>query len=139
MGRATVLAVTAMRLSRRVLLCWGALGMLAAGCLSPTLPLPPPSPPDVAKIGEGQYELRGSIPVRGAVIVVDTRTGVIGGRTDVTVYDFVMSARPDDAMLVWYEAGGDTSEAVPFRIDRDPEIPDAGVPPSPPPTDAGKD
>src|SRR5262245_5464741 len=90
--------------SRRVLLCFG-IGALLAGCLSPTLPLPPPSPPDVKQVGQGQYELRGTLPMPGTIYVRNERTLEIRGVQGIeTVYQFVVSAEPRDVMGLWYEA-----------------------------------
>jgi hypothetical protein len=124
-----------MRLSRRVLL-WAVPGLFAAACLSPTLPLPPPAVPEVQQIGQGQYQLTGSLPVPGTVLVLNQRTRIIKGQGDVLdLYQMVVTAAPGDAMVIWYESGNDKSDERPFVIDQSlSPPPDAG----PPPTDAGK-
>jgi hypothetical protein len=114
-----------------VLLCLG-IGALLAGCLSPTLPLPPPSQPEVEQVGQGQYELRGSLPMPGTVYVRNERTFDMFGKHGVEqLYQFIVEAEPGDVMSLWYEASdtsqfyGDRSQPITF------EIPDA-VPPSTP-------
>jgi hypothetical protein len=116
-----------LRLPRRTLLLAMA-GALAAGCLSPTLPLPPPSPPDVAQIGQGVYRLSGSIPVPGTVLVQNSRTNLVYGKVVTAVYELTVDARPGDPMLLWYESSGDASETIGFRIDGalSPPVQDAG-------------
>lgn len=130
MRRATVGPMR--RASRRVVLFLGA-GALLAGCLSPTLPLPPPSPPDVKQLGQGQYELSGSLPMAGTVFVQNDRTQLVYGETVEQLYRFKVSADPGDSMSLWYEASdtsqfyGDRSQTISFQIDN-PEfaVPDAG-------------
>lgn len=116
-----------MRLTRRILLL-AAAGALAVGCLSPTLPLPPPSPPEVAQIGQGVYRLTGSIPVPGTVLVQNARTNLVYGKVVPDVYELTVEAKPGDPMLLWYESSGDASETVGFRIGESltPQIQDAG-------------
>lgn len=131
-GRATLLAMR--RVTRRMLLSLGA-GALLAGCLSPTLPLPPPSPPDVTQIGQGRYELNGSLPMRGTVFVQNERTSLVFGETVEQLYRFTVSAEAGDAMSLWYEAGdasdgfyGDRSQTISFDIPDKPFVPpDAGT------------
>jgi hypothetical protein len=56
---------------------WLAVMALAfAGCLSPTLPLPPPEEPDSIQQGtDGVWELRGDCLAGAEVIAVNERTG----------------------------------------------------------------
>lgn len=117
-----------------MLLCLG-IGALFAGCLSPTLPLPPPSPPEVEQVGPGVYELRGSLPMPGTVYVRNQRTGLIFGDDKVEqLYRFNVAAEPGDLMGLWYEASdtsqfyGDRSETIAFEIPDTPTtLPDAGT------------
>lgn len=117
-------------LSRRRVLQWAATALLASGCLSPTLPLPPPSPPDVTNLGGGEYRVQGSIPLVGTVLIRDTRSRLVYGQADTQVFDVVVSAEPGDRMVLWYEVSGDQSDPVLFQIDRSEVVP---------PTDAGGD
>ena len=125
MRRATVRAMR--RLSRRTLLAWAGLGVVVPSCISPTLPLPPPSVPDARQVGDGQYRLRGAIPVVGTVMFQNLRTGVVNGQGPLLDYDLIVEAIPSDTMVLWYETAGDISSGVPFRVDRlDPIVPDGG-------------
>ena len=139
-ARATV---RAMRLGRRLLL-GGLPALVAVACLSPTLPLPPPSPPDVQQIGVGQYRLQGTIPFAGTVLVLDRRTRLVYGKVVSDVYTLDVTGDLGDDMVLWYEVGQDVSDVTEFTLDPDePALtPDAGTPSSPdagtgPRTDAG--
>lgn len=118
-----------------MLLCLG-IGAFLAGCLSPTLPLPPPEPPEVEQIGHGVYELRGSLPMPGTVYVRNERTSLIVGKPVEQLYRLIVEAEPGDLMGLWYEASdtsqfyGDRSATISFEI---PETsttppPDGGAP-----------
>jgi len=101
--------------------------IVVAGCLSPTLPLPPPVAPEVEKTGPGQYMIHGEIPNPGLVYILNLRTETIDGvRTD-RKYDVPVEALPKDPMQVWYEMDDEKSDVVPFEIPDDP----------PPPADGG--
>ena len=114
------------RVSRRIFFVWAALGALAAGCISPTLPLPPPSPPDVVAIGQGQYQLTGSLPVQGTVIIVNTRTSLLYGQANTYLYKLDVAAHEGDVMALWYEVDDVQSDSASFTVTV-PEIPDAGT------------
>lgn len=103
-----------------------------AGCLSPTLPLPPPVQPEVEPVGNGQYELRGEIPDPGFVLFLNKRTNVVNGALTDRKYTVVISAQPKDAMQLWYESGNEVSDIVEFEIpeSQDPPAGDAGAPPA---------
>lgn len=108
-------------LPRRTVLAWAGVSgvsVLVPSCLSPTLPLPPPTAPDGLDIGNGQFRLRGSIPVFGSVLVRNERTAEIFGRASVLEYQLDVNAIPTDTMVLWYEVGGDNSSPVVFRLDR---------------------
>jgi len=105
------------RQSRRALLAWAVLGALAAGCISPTLPLPPPAAPDVASLGHGQYQLTGAVPERGLVLVQNARTSLIYGQADTTEYSIVVEARPGDELSLWYTVGEKSSDKTVFQIE----------------------
>jgi hypothetical protein len=118
-----------------MLLCLG-VGALLAGCLSPTLPLPPPSQPEVEQVGPGQYELRGSLPMPGTVYVRNERTELLFGKKVDQLYRLVVEAQPGDLMGLWYEASsetefyGDRSGTISFQIPDTPTLPpDGGTPP----------
>jgi hypothetical protein len=97
-------------------------GALLAGCLSPTLPLPPPSRPDITRVEDGVYELRGTLPMPGTVFVQNERTTLLFGVRVETFYELLVEARPGDFMKLWYEASdtsqfyGDRSQSIEFEI-----------------------
>lgn len=109
-----VLSSTAMS-SRRLWLA-AALAVLASSCLSPTLPLPPPSPPDVEPLGQGHYELSGTIPVGGKVVALNGRTERLYGQLTERDYRFPVEARPGDVFLLWYEADLEVSASIRVKI-----------------------
>src|SRR4051794_35838862 len=65
------------------------LALAAAGCLSPTLPLPPPTEPSVsASTTAGLVRLQGSVMARSEVFAIDHRTNLIAGQyTESGLYD----------------------------------------------------
>lgn len=88
------------------------------GCLSPTLPLPPPNEPTVTgPNSEGWARLRGSAP-KGSWITAYNRNLALGYIQDVPegAYDFEIQARVGDEIVLWYEIGGDESLPVEFKI-----------------------
>jgi hypothetical protein len=126
MRRATVPAMR--RLSRRTLLAWAGIGVFVPSCLNPTLPLPPPEAPDARDIGNGQYRLRGALPVIGTVIIQNTRTEVLSGKGPLKFYDLVVGAEKGDTLILWYETDGDLSAAIAFQVDRlTPIVADGGA------------
>jgi hypothetical protein len=107
------------RLSRRTLLAWAGLGVAIPACISPTLPLPPPSAPDGSDLGDGTFRLVGSLPIYGTVLVRNERTQLVVGKGSVTAYDLVVAASKGDTMMLWYETDvGDISSPIEFQIDR---------------------
>jgi len=109
-------------LSRRLflILSLGTLGM-AGGCLSPTLPLPPPDEPRVESAGQGLVTLSGRVPEPNVpVIAVNNDTGLYAGEDadEVGRYRFQIAAEPGDQMEIWYVLGNDRSEDREFEIPR---------------------
>lgn len=105
-----------MPLTRRLLVCALA-GLALSACLSPTLPMPPPAPPDVQRVGQGQYELSGQLYDQGdLVLALNVRTGEVTGQLAKPSYRFVVSAEPGDSMSLWYVDGLRSSEATEFEI-----------------------
>jgi hypothetical protein len=116
------------RFGRRAFLAVVASGVVA-GCLSPTLPLPPPEPPTVEPVGQGMYALSGVIPEPGMVEALNLRTQEIFGLATERDYRFRIFAEPGDRIQLWYTTGGDLSEFTFFRIAEESESPgDAGAP-----------
>jgi len=104
-----------LRLARRALL--GAL--LAIGCYSPTLPLPPPVKPDVTITSTGDYRLKGGVLPDAQVFALDSRTLLIDGQEadHLGLYDFVLhQAQAGDSITLWYEAGTDLSPPMVFEL-----------------------
>jgi hypothetical protein len=120
------------RLARRGFLA-AAAGLLLVGCLSPTLPLPPPSRPDIAQVGTNEYQLTGTIPSPGFVLVLNKRTNVVNGELATEAYSIRVQAQPEDGMQLWYESGTDVSDIVEFDIPA--PAPGSALPPQ----DAGTD
>lgn len=111
-GRARLAAVPT--LSRRWL---GALfaALAVSACLSPTLPLPPPSRPTVEGPDDrGYVRLSGRVSGRATVTALNARTSLLAGQqTDESGrYDFSIEATAGDEILFWYSRGNMTSSSV---------------------------
>ncbi len=101
------------RLLRRLLLATA--GLLAVACLSPTLPLPPPSEPGVtAPDANGFARVQGVAKPRAEVLAWNRRTDIIAGQVtgDTSFYDFLIRAEAGDVLEVWYIHGTDESPSV---------------------------
>lgn len=121
------------RIRRRVL---PTLLVVAAGCLSPTLPLPPPAEPEIETVGEGLVELSGEVPEpRVPVIAQNVRTEVFAGEMadERGAYRFQIAASPGDPMRLWYTHNLERSEEARFSI------PEVGLPAPALPTISGPD
>ena len=111
------------RVGRRIVLALlAALG--TSGCLSPTLPLPPPEQPQVdgPDPETGQVRLRGSVPAKAQVHAINLRTmdirgQVVGGDG---LYDFWLPAEVGDEVSMYYRQGTTESQSIIFMI-RDPD------------------
>ena len=96
-----------------------AIGLFAAGCLSPTLPLPPPSQPDVEGPDEqGQVTLDGYAQPNAVVLCENQQTGELRGvhLSNDSHYRFQIGAKVGDTMKLWYELGSDASPAILFKV-----------------------
>lgn len=106
--------------SRRLLLACLTAGLLG-GCLSPTLPLPPPSPPDtiVATDQQGVYQVKGNVRSNSLVTAFNLDNGLtFGQRTEADGrYDFLVRGSEGDRMELWYSIGTDESNAVSFELE----------------------
>lgn len=95
--------------------------MVATACLSPTLPLPPPSEPQQSALNEETGTLRLSGVVRPTAWVYALNRVTNKGYIQITGgdgrYDLLVEASHGDSMAVWYEIAGEPSEAVYFEID----------------------
>ncbi|MET0793345.1 MAG: hypothetical protein ABW061_17620 [Polyangiaceae bacterium] len=78
--------------------------LFAAGCLSPTLPLPPPSEPMItATTTEGLVRFQGTVLPQSEVFALDHNSNLIAGQyTESGQYDFKMAALAGDSMSFWY-------------------------------------
>ena len=80
--------------------------LFAAGCLSPTLPLPPPNEPNQFSVSDGLVRLQGTVEPQSEVFALDRNSNLIGGQyTDSGIYDFTMQAANGDSMTLWYVNG----------------------------------
>jgi hypothetical protein len=102
-SHATLLAML-LRTWRRWL--FGA-ALFAAGCLSPTLPLPPPSDPSsVTSVSDGLVRLQGTVEPESEVFALDRNNNLISGQyTASGTYDFTMQAVESDSISLWYVNG----------------------------------
>ncbi len=78
--------------------------LFVAGCLSPTLPLPPPTSPEIAATDtQGLVQLSGSVPPQSEVFALNHNTNVIAGQyTESGAYKFTIEALEHDSMSLWY-------------------------------------
>jgi hypothetical protein len=95
---------------------------LLAGCLSPTLPLPPPSAPlNIAKAQEaGHWQLRGTCADGATVLVKNEATTRITGVEDSDGdgrYFITVEAKECDRAEVWQIVGTEVSIATSFVIE----------------------
>jgi hypothetical protein len=111
------------RLLRRLLLSLAGLGLVS--CLSPTLPLPPPSRPDVSAPDESGFSrLQGFAAPRAEVIAWNHDNDLIAGQVtgDDSRYDFSIRAESGDTIELWYIKGSDESQTVRVTVpDPEPE------------------
>jgi hypothetical protein len=98
----------------------GALCAVAVGCLSPTLPLPPPAEPDVAGPNEqGLVTLSGTVEQpESTVLALNQSTAHIDGTFADTEgrFSFQLLAKPGDPVELWWEFGNQASSRRLFRI-----------------------
>ena len=92
--------------------------LLAAGCLSPTLPLPPPSGPSVSSTETlGLVRLTGSVAPQSEVFALNHSTNLISGQyTDSGSYDFTLQAQERDWVSLWYVHDTLESPATDFTV-----------------------
>jgi hypothetical protein len=73
------------------------------GCLSPTLPLPPPSDPTVSAVSDGLVRFTGAVQPQSEVFALNRNTNAISGQyTDSGDYDFTLAAHENDGISLWY-------------------------------------
>ncbi|MEO8903660.1 MAG: hypothetical protein ABI627_19240 [Polyangiaceae bacterium] len=87
------------------------------GCLSPTLPLPPPSDPMVSSVSDGLVRFTGVVEAESEVFALDRNTNVIAGQyTHSGQYDFTLAAKEQDAISLWYIHGTVESPPNEFNL-----------------------
>jgi hypothetical protein len=105
-----------LRLPRR----WLLLGAVVAfGCYSPTLPLPPPLAPDITETETGAYRLQGNVVPNAQVFALNSRTLLVDGEqsSELGAYDFELhNAQAGDEIQFWYQAGTDLSPPTAFEL-----------------------
>ncbi|HKY37639.1 MAG TPA: hypothetical protein VJN18_16975 [Polyangiaceae bacterium] len=90
-------------------------GLCLAGCLSPTLPLPPPAKPDVSAPNEdGFARIQGVAAPQAEVIAWNRSSDLLAGQVtgDDSRYDFLIRAEAGDRIDVWYTQGTDESTST---------------------------
>jgi hypothetical protein len=105
------------RVSRRVFAAFGAL--VVGGCLSPTLPLPPPSKPTVeGPDQEGKVKLTGRVQAGADVFAANNRTDEVVGQMELETGDYVLflTANVGDELMLWYAVGTELSSSVIFTV-----------------------
>jgi hypothetical protein len=95
------------------------------GCLSPTLPLPPPGDPAVSATDTaGLVRLTGVVDAESHVLAKNLNTKLIAGQyTKSGAYDFTLAAQEGDAIILWYTQGGLESPSNDFVIKLEPALP----------------
>jgi len=94
-------------------------GLCLAGCLSPTLPLPPPSRPDVSAPDESGFaRLQGIAVPQAEVIAWNHENDLIAGQVtgDDSRYDFMIRAESGDVIELWYIEGSDESASISVTV-----------------------
>lgn len=106
-----------LRASRRLLPLLASL--VLGSCLSPTLPLPPPSRPDVSSPSESGYvRLQGKAAPRSEVLAWNHANDIIAGQVtgDDSRYDFEIKAKSGDRLELWYIQGTDESSSISVTV-----------------------
>ncbi|MGC4070101.1 MAG: hypothetical protein QM784_36675 [Polyangiaceae bacterium] len=102
--------------------CLLVLSLGVLGCLSPTMPLPPPSRPEIdGPDGSGRVVLSGRIPKANSVYVDNLSTGYSAGQAldpESGAYRFSMAASVGNRMSMFYRVGATDSEARLFKSPR---------------------
>jgi hypothetical protein len=94
-------------------------GLCALGCLSPTLPLPPPSKPTVeGPDQEGQVTLDGYAQPHAAVYAANEANSEIRGMFVGADghYRIKIGAAVGDVIQLWYSVGTDQSPTIAIQI-----------------------
>lgn len=98
--------------------------LAVAGCLSPTLPLPPPDDPTVSAVSEGVVRLAGHTHAKSEVYALNYRSNLIFGQyTESGDYDFLVEAVQNDRLALWYVTGANESPPNDLTIKLDTPTP----------------
>jgi cytochrome oxidase assembly protein ShyY1 len=95
------------------------LAALATSCYSPTLPLPPPSRPDVeGPDPAGNVTLSGHVLGDSEVFALNARNREIRGQlTDSSgAYRFAIPAEVGDELVFWYTVGTEESPSIVITV-----------------------
>ena len=94
--------------------------LAATSCLSPTLPLPPPSDPNQSELDEatGTLHLTGWVRPTAWIYALNLETykGYIQITSTDGRYDLTVEAAHGDRFSVWYEYRGDQSDSTQIEI-----------------------
>lgn len=93
--------------------------VLPVGCLSPTLPLPPPSRPDMTPPdSSGITTIRGRVPGGTTAIAQNLSSGRLVGQvtSETGQYQLGLAAEIGDPVAVWYRDGLTDSAAVQVTV-----------------------
>jgi hypothetical protein len=95
--------------------------VLGLGCLSPTLPLPPPAEPDTihAATAADQWTIAGACTSGAMVLVRNERTGEIAGVEDREYsgrYSLDVTAQECDLATIFEAVGDDITEGTRFLV-----------------------
>ncbi len=102
-----------------------AAALCLAGCLSPTLPLPPPSDPTVSGADSGgNVRLTGNVAPQSEVFALNLSNNVIAGQlTPSGAYDFKIPAQQNDELEIWYVKDTVQSPPTEFSVKKAPGVP----------------
>jgi len=111
--------------SRRTWLCAAGGALLLAlpmACLSPTLPLPPPSRPDVSPPdASGFTSISGVVPSGTTAIAQNLESGRLVGQVTGSTgsYTLKLEAAVGDQVAIWYQEGFTESGKVQVEVPAD--------------------
>ena len=100
-------------------------GLCLAGCLSPTLPLPPPSDPQVSGTDpDGNVRITGAVLPDSEVFALNLTNNVIAGQLTASGgYDFKIKAQQFDELTIWYVRDTVQSPPTAFSVKKAPGEP----------------
>lgn len=100
--------------------------VFVVGCLSPTLPLPPPSRPLVtAPDAAGFVQVSGRVRSESTAFAQNMRTGRITGQTtdETGEYELELAAEVGDRLVIWYRLYGEESPTTEVLVpEKNPEL-----------------